>query len=68
MDPTVPLVIPEINPQALRSHHGGIIANPNCSTAVMLDGALAAAQAFRAEALFRGATYQSVSGPGAMRQ
>jgi aspartate-semialdehyde dehydrogenase len=33
MDPDVPLVIPEINPEALRRHKG-IIANPNCSTAV----------------------------------
>ena len=35
MDPDVPLVIPEINPEGLRSHKG-IIANPNCSTAVTL--------------------------------
>ena len=35
MDPDVPLVIPEINPQGLRAHKG-IIANPNCSTAVTL--------------------------------
>ena len=35
MDPDVPLVIPEINPEGLRNHRG-IIANPNCSTAVTL--------------------------------
>ena len=34
MQPDVPLVIPEINPQDLREH-SGIIANPNCSTIVM---------------------------------
>ncbi len=37
LDPAVPLVIPEINPEALRTH-AGIIANPNCSTAVTLMG------------------------------
>jgi len=31
MDPTVPLVVPEVNPEAARGHHG-IIAGPNCST------------------------------------
>ena len=35
MDPKVPLVIPEVNPQALDAHEG-IIANPNCSTIQML--------------------------------
>jgi aspartate-semialdehyde dehydrogenase len=33
MDPTVPLVVPEINPQAIKTHKG-IIANPNCSTII----------------------------------
>ncbi len=33
MDPDVPLVIPEINPQAIKQHKG-IIANPNCSTII----------------------------------
>lgn len=31
MDPTVPLVVPEVNPEAIKDHHN-IIANPNCST------------------------------------
>lgn len=31
MDPNVPLVVPEVNPEDIRSHQG-IIANPNCST------------------------------------
>ena len=35
MDPKVPLVIPEINPQAIFEHHG-IIANPNCSTIIAI--------------------------------
>ena len=34
-DPDVPLVVPEVNPEDVRQHHG-IIANPNCSTIVML--------------------------------
>ena len=35
MDPEVPLVVPEVNPEALRAHKG-IIANPNCSTIQMM--------------------------------
>ena len=34
MDPDVPLVVPEINPEDLAAHRG-IIANPNCSTIIM---------------------------------
>ncbi|TQQ85507.1 aspartate-semialdehyde dehydrogenase [Peptacetobacter hominis] len=32
MDPEVPLVVPEVNPEAIKEHKKGIIANPNCST------------------------------------
>ena len=35
MDPTAPLVVPEINPEDIRKHQG-VIANPNCSTIIML--------------------------------
>jgi aspartate-semialdehyde dehydrogenase len=35
MDPAVPLVVPEINPEAIRDHKG-IIANPNCSTIIAI--------------------------------
>ena len=35
MDPTVPLIMPEINAHALREHHR-LIASPNCSTTIML--------------------------------
>ncbi len=35
MDPDVPLVVPEVNPQDIDEHHG-IIANPNCSTIIMV--------------------------------
>ena len=63
MDPRVPLVIPEINPEALRSHQG-FIANPNCSTIIAL---MALAPLHRAARLRRlvVATYQAVSGTGA---
>ena len=63
MDPTVPLVIPEINPQELR-HHKGMIANPNCSTAVTLMGLWPLHQAFGLKR-YVASTYQSVSGTGA---
>ena len=63
MDPAVPLVIPEINPEGLRQHRG-IIANPNCSTAVALMALWPLHQAFGLKRYFT-ATYQSVSGTGA---
>lgn len=63
MDPTVPLVVPEVNPQAL-DHHQGIIANPNCTTILM---AVAIYPLHRVRPLQRivAATYQSASGAGA---
>jgi aspartate-semialdehyde dehydrogenase len=63
MDPRVPLVIPEINPEALASHQG-LIANPNCSTIIAL---MAVGPLHRAAGLRRmvAATYQAVSGSGA---
>lgn len=63
MDPDVPLVIPEINPQELRRHKG-IIANPNCSTAVTLMALWPLHVRFGLRRYFA-ATYQSVSGTGA---
>jgi aspartate-semialdehyde dehydrogenase len=63
MEPDVPLVIPEINPEQLR-HHKGIIANPNCSTAVMLMGLWPLHQKFGLKRVIV-STYQSVSGTGA---
>jgi len=62
MDPGVPLVVPEVNPDAA-SRHDGIIANPNCSTIQMvlvLKPLLDAAGVRRVVT----ATYQSVSGTG----
>ncbi len=63
MDPEVPLVIPEINPEGLRAHKG-IIANPNCSTAVTLMALWPLHRAFGLKRYFA-STYQSVSGTGA---
>lgn len=63
MEPDVPLVIPEINPEGLRTHRG-LIANPNCSTAVMLMGLFPLHRKFGLKRLIV-STYQSVSGTGA---
>lgn len=59
----VPLVVPEINPEGLRTHKG-LIANPNCSTAVMLMGLYPLHRLFGLKRIFV-STYQSVSGTGA---
>ncbi len=63
MHEEVPLVVPEVNPHALRRHEG-IIANPNCSTILLL---LPLAPLHRAAGIKRivVSTYQSVSGAGA---
>jgi aspartate-semialdehyde dehydrogenase len=66
MDPDVPLVIPEINPEALRKHKG-IIANPNCSTAVALMGLWPLHKRFGLKR-YIASSYQSVSGAGAPLQ
>ena len=63
MEPGVPLVIPEINPGELRAHKG-IIANPNCSTAIMLMGLWPLHTEFGVKRVIA-STYQSVSGTGA---
>lgn len=63
MDPRVPLVIPEINPDALERHEN-FIANPNCSTIIAL---MPLAPLHRAAKIKRivASTYQAVSGSGA---
>ena len=63
MDPETPLVIPEINPGAVDGHQG-IVANPNCSTAVALMGLYPLHREFGLKRFFA-ATYQAVSGTGA---
>jgi aspartate-semialdehyde dehydrogenase len=63
MDPSVPLVVPEVNPQAA-FEHAGIIANPNCTT-ILLTVALAPLAARRPIRRVVLCTYQSASGAGA---
>lgn len=63
MQDDVPLVVPEVNESALASH-GGLIANPNCSTAVTLMALQPLHEAFGLKR-FVACTYQAVSGAGA---
>lgn len=62
MDPNVPLVIPEVNPQAIRDHKG-IIASPNCSTTQMVMALKPLHDAARVKRVVV-STYQAVSGAG----
>ena len=63
MEDDVPLVVPEVNPEDVKKHNG-VIANPNCTTIIML---VAVAPLHRAFGLKRlvASTYQSASGAGA---
>ncbi|MDB6073495.1 MAG: aspartate-semialdehyde dehydrogenase [Verrucomicrobiaceae bacterium] len=63
MDPDVPLVVPEINAADVKLHKG-IIANPNCTTAISLMALYPLHQAFGVKRIFA-STYQAVSGTGA---
>ena len=64
MHPDVPLIVPEVNPEAA-AQHKGIIANPNCTTILM---AVAIYPLHQVQPIQRivAATYQSASGAGAM--
>ena len=62
-DDSVPLVIPEINAADVRWHKG-IIANPNCTTAITLMALYPLHQAFNVRRIFA-SSYQAVSGTGA---
>ena len=62
-DERVPLIVPEINPEAADSHQG-MIANPNCSTAVALMGLYPLHREFGLKRVIA-STYQAVSGAGA---
>ncbi|MFM7439049.1 MAG: aspartate-semialdehyde dehydrogenase [Snowella sp.] len=64
MDSTVPLVVPEINPEAAEKHQG-IIANPNCTT-ILLGVAVYPLHKIQPTRSMVIATYQSASGAGAM--
>ncbi len=64
MDPDVPLVVPEVNPEAIAGYKKkNIIANPNCSTIQMVVPLAALHKAFHIERVVV-STYQSVSGAG----
>lgn len=62
MDKEVPLVVPEVNPQAI-SRHKGIIANPNCSTIIMVMALKPLYELSRIKRVVV-STYQAVSGAG----
>lgn len=63
MDPQVPLIVPEVNPDAV-THHQGIIANPNCTTILMNVVVWPLHQLLPVQRIIA-ATYQSASGAGA---
>lgn len=62
MDPEVPLVVPEVNPEAIRAHKG-IIANPNCSTIIMVMALKPIYDEVKIKRVVV-STYQAVSGGG----
>lgn len=63
LDPNVPLVVPEVNPEDVKKHHG-IIANPNCSTTITVTAVNALRNISPIKAMVA-STYQAVSGAGA---
>lgn len=63
MDPNVPLVVPEINPEDVKWHHG-IISNPNCSTIITVTAVNALNELSPIRTMIA-STYQAVSGAGA---
>lgn len=64
MDPTVPLVVPEVNPEDIKKHHG-IIANPNCTT-IMMVVVLNPIEKLSHIKKIHISSYQSASGAGAV--
>lgn len=62
MDPEVPLIVPEVNPEAIKAHKG-IIANPNCSTIIMVMALKPIYDLARIKRIIV-STYQAVSGAG----
>ncbi len=63
MDPKVPLIVPEVNPEDI-SWHNGIISNPNCSTIITIT-AVNALNKLSPIQTMTASTYQAVSGAGA---
>lgn len=64
MDPNVPLVVPEVNPEDIKLHHG-IIANPNCTT-IMMVVVLNPIEKISHIKKIHISSYQSASGAGAV--
>ena len=62
LDPDVPLVVPEVNPEDVKKHHG-IISNPNCSTIITVTAVNALNKLSPIESMVA-STYQAVSGAG----
>ena len=65
LDPEVPLVVPEVNPEMAKSRPKGIIANPNCTTLTMMAALGALHRKWQLTELVV-ASYQAVSGAGAV--
>ena len=63
MDPEVPLVVPEVNPQAVKNRPKGIISNPNCTTLSMIVAMGVLHQKYELKELVV-ASYQAASGAG----
>ena len=63
LDPKVPLIVPEVNPEDVKNHNG-IISNPNCSTIITLT-AVNALNSIAPIRTMTASTYQAVSGAGA---
>lgn len=63
MDPDVPLVVPEVNPEEIKNMKKGIIANPNCSTIQAMLPLKALHDAYQIKRIVY-STYQAVSGAG----
>ena len=63
MDPNVPLIVPEVNPEDIKNHNG-IISNPNCSTIITVT-AVNALNSIAPIKAMNASTYQAVSGAGA---
>ena len=63
MDPKVPLIVPEVNPEDV-AWHSGILSNPNCSTIITITAVNALNQLSPIRTM-TASTYQAVSGAGA---
>ena len=64
LDPNVPLIVPEVNPEDVKNHKG-IISNPNCSTIITVT-AVNALNSIAPIKAMTASTYQAVSGAGPM--